>query len=281
MGMHPVLQHLLERRGQAVPRNDGRKIILVLFGGIMVAVRGAAALTAFEELGLTGSFDEIYTMSSGFANASYFLSGQMRNGTAAYYRDLSGLKFINIFRPWRLANLDLLLETARARRPVDVQRLFASPTRLYTMVTKMPDLNKGIFLELHDFKPEEYFDLLRACSSLPVVAKGHVQLKGEDYRDVFYDEALKDFMEKVISVNATDVLIVYNYDWQRSYVHSVVNMDRENVYEFTPAFFSGKPEWLQKLTRLETRSGTLRKQAERFGNEVKRVLGSNEPLQLL
>lgn len=281
MDIHPVLRRILGRQGQQASPQDGRKIILVLFGGIMVAARGAGALTVFEELGLTAAFDEIYTMSSGFANACYFLSGQMKLGTSLYYNEFSGLKLMNVWRPWRLANLEYLLKVVRTLKPLDLDKLFASRTRLYTMVTKRPDLNKGVFLEMHDLGPDHYFELLRACSSLPIVAKDFVHLKGEDYRDVFYDEALKDFIEKIMSVDATDVVIVYNYEWQRSYVRSVIDLDREHVYEFTPTFFAGRKEWVQKLTRFETRGRVLKKQVQLFGNEVKKAFGYDEPVSLL
>lgn len=280
--LHPVLQHLLERRDKLAPVNDGRKITLVLFGGIMVGVRGAGALVALEELGLTGAFDDIYTMSSGFANTSYFLAGQAKICAAAYYQEFSGRKFLNLLRPWRLADLDYLIEVAEKVKPVDLKKLFASHTRFYTMVTKLDDLVKGLFLEVHKFNPADYFKLLRACSSLPFLAEGSVDINGTRYRDVYYNGALKDFMDHVLSSDATDIVVVYNYDWQRFYTHGVIpNLDKTRVYEFCPRFFAGRREWLQKLTRFERRGGVLKRQCQEFGNEVKKELGYDEPITLL
>jgi len=95
--MHPVIQHILQRKGVKVPVNDGRKITLVLFGGLMSSVRGASAMVVFQDLGLSYSFDSIYTVSAGFPNASYMLSGDTRLGTSIYYDDLSGSRFFNFF----------------------------------------------------------------------------------------------------------------------------------------------------------------------------------------
>ena len=282
MEIHPVLGRALARAGKsAALAPDGRKIVLVLFGGIMNAARGGGALAAFEELGLTAAFDEIYTMSSGFANACYFLSGQMKQGVSMYYQELAGTKFLNVLRFWKPADLEYFVRQVETTKPLDLDKLFASRTRLYTMVTKVPDLDQGLFLEIHDFDRASYFELLRACSSLPFVGKGAANLKDGAYRDVFYDEALRDFMRQVLSAGATDIVIVYNYEWQRSYVRSMVDLDLEHVYEFTPHFFAGRHKWLQKLTRFETRGRVLKKQAEEFGNEVKQAFGSSEPLQLL
>ena len=282
MEIHPVLGRALARAGKsAALAPDGRKIVLVLFGGIMNAARGGGALAAFEELGLTAAFDEIYTMSSGFANACYFLSGQMKQGVSMYYQELAGAKFLNVLRFWKPADLEYFVRQVETTKPLDLDKLFASRTRLYTMVTKVPDLDQGLFLEIHDFDRASYFELLRACSSLPFVGKGAANLKDGAYRDVFYDEALRDFMRQVLSAGATDIVIVYNYEWQRSYVRSMLDLDLEHVYEFTPRFFAGRHKWLQKLTRFETRGKVLKKQAEAFGNEVKQAFGSSEPLRLL
>ncbi len=50
--MHSVIRALSNRRGKCVPVNDGRKISLVLCGGLMTGVRSAGAMIALEELGL-------------------------------------------------------------------------------------------------------------------------------------------------------------------------------------------------------------------------------------
>src|SRR3989344_5222152 len=193
MEIHPALRHVLARRQQPdASLRDSKKITLVLFGGIMNAARGGGALAAFEELGLTAAFDEIYTMSSGFANACYFLSGQMKQGVSMYYQELAGTKFLNVLRFWKPADLEYFVRQIKETKPLDLDKLFASRTRLYTMVTKVPDLDQGLFLEIHDFERASYFELLRACSSLPFVGKGAANLKDGAYRDVFYDRPRGD-----------------------------------------------------------------------------------------
>jgi len=94
--MHPVLQHILARRGQSVPVNDGRKITLVLYGGGMSGVAGAGAMIALQDLGFAHAFDAIYTYSAGFPNASYLLGDETRLGTSIYYEDLSRGQFIKL-----------------------------------------------------------------------------------------------------------------------------------------------------------------------------------------
>jgi hypothetical protein len=279
--MHSVIEHLQARANKTLPFHDDRKIALVLFGGLMVSARGAAALLAVEEMGLGNAFDAIYTMSSGFPNASYFLSGQMKMGAAAYYQDFSGFKFLSPMRPRELADLDHLIRVVKTAKPIDLEKLFASRTKLYSRVTKMPDLNNGIFLEVHDVGREHYFELLRACVSLPFIAGGSVPIGSESYRDVFYDQALKDFMAEILLSDATDLLVVYNYDWQRAYTHDAFpDLDPGRTYELCPPFYAGRKEWVQKMTRFEVRSWVLKRHAQQFGNQVKRAFGSNEPVSL-
>src|SRR4051812_20785555 len=86
--MHPVIAHLLERKGKAAPFNDGRSIALVHFGGIMTGVRGAGALVALDELGLTHAFDDIYATSAGFPNACFFLTNNIHMASKIYSENL-------------------------------------------------------------------------------------------------------------------------------------------------------------------------------------------------
>jgi len=141
--MQPVIEHLLARKNKQVPVEDGRKIALVLFGGIMVGVRGMGALVALEELGLAHSFDYIYTMSSGFINASYFLSGQMTLGAAAYYQELSGKKFLNLLRFWNIADINYLMGVIKTKKPLNVDAVLSSKTKLSRVETTPSNLRKA------------------------------------------------------------------------------------------------------------------------------------------
>ena len=133
--MHPVIKNILARKNLSVPVNDNRKITLVLFGGIMISVRGAGALMELDQLGLTHCFDEIYSMSSGFINASYFLADQMPIGARAYYEDFSGLKFLNPLRFWKFADIKYLMQSDSKNQAISIRKILQSKTKLYTMVT--------------------------------------------------------------------------------------------------------------------------------------------------
>jgi predicted patatin/cPLA2 family phospholipase len=270
--MHTVIKNILARKNLDVPVNDGRKITLVLFGGIMISVRGAGALTELDRLGLTHAFDEIYSMSSGFINASYFLADQMTIGTRAYYEDLSGLKFINPFRFWKFANIRYLMKVVQEIKPLNIKKILESKSKLYTMVTNNSKKENYEFLEVHKFSIEQYWDLLKACSSLKYLAGGSTQIGIDMYNDVYYDEALCDFLTHILATDATDILIIYNYPWQQTHIHErFPNLDKNRIFEICTSRDSKKPTWLQKLGRFETRPGILKSNAEEMTKVVRKI----------
>jgi predicted patatin/cPLA2 family phospholipase len=253
--MHPVINNIRARRGKKAPFDDGRKITLVLYGGIMLGARGAGALRGLEELDLGNVFDSIYTMSSGFLNGSYFLSGQIAEGAAIYPEEFSGKAFLNRKRFWKVADTDYLVRVLSEKRPLNVNAALANPTKLYAM---MINADKGTqeYLEVHDYPPEEYFNMVRASASLPFVGKGTTKIGGVRYRDIFRDGNLPDMMNQVLRTNATDIFVLYNYPWQKEYVDKKTGLTRQNlrVFEFCPC-----PE---PMSRFETDAELLRRTAE-------------------
>ena len=255
MSEHPVITRLRARRGGAAPFHDGRKIALVLYGGIMLGVRGAGALLAIEEAGLGRTFDEIYTMSSGFLNGSYFVSGQIADAFAMYADEFSGKKFLNPRRFWKPADIAYLLSVAKERRPLDIAAALANPTRLSAMLVNA-DKGGQEYLEVHRVGAADYPNLVRAAASLPFVGWGATRIGGTRYRDIFRDHNLPDLMRHVLATDATDVLALYNYPWQKEYVDAKVGITgaEERLFEYCPC-----PE---PMSRFETDAAKLRATGE-------------------
>lgn len=253
--MHPVLDSIRARRNAGRPFNDNRKIALVLYGGIMLGARGAGVLLALEKSGLAGAFDSIYTMSSGFLNGSYFLSGQIADGLAMYSEEFAGKSFLNPKRFWKVADTDYLLRVVSEKRPLDVAAALANPTKLYAMLINA-DKGSQEYLEVHDYPPKEYFNIARAAASLPFVGRGTTKIDGVPYRDIFRDHNLPDMLRKAMASDATDILVIYNYPWQKKYVDKKTGLDRQDrrVFEFCPC-----PE---PMSRFETDARLLRHTGE-------------------
>ncbi len=268
--MHKVIEHILARRNMSVPINDGRNISLVMYGGSMAGVRGGAAVIALQDLGLAHVFDSIYATSSGFPNASYLLADSGKLGTSIYYENLITRDFINYLRPWNLVNIDHMIDVMRNKKKLDVDKIHASRTKLYAGLYDA-DKQQPEYLEIHDTKSHQYFDLIKAATSIHYLNPGTVTIDKKRYMDLPFhnDKYHAHHVQQAINSGATDILVVYNYHGQIKHGHPLP----DNVYEITPP-----EEW--RLSRFETRPSHLKEAALQMGQLVKATFGVDEGIDL-
>jgi hypothetical protein len=272
--MHPVVEHLLSRRGKSVPIDDGRKIALVHFGGVMTGVRGAGALTALQELKLTHTFDSIYGTSAGFANACYFLSGDMKVGASTYYEDLCSKEFLNLERVWDVVNIDYLLEVLRSKKPIDYSLVAESKTKLHARLWNTLE-NKTSYKLVNGMTPAGIESVVHAAVSLPYLNPGSIEIEGAEYKDAGYrDIEAKAVLNDILDSDATDILVIYNYYESYEFLREAGLVDTERIYQIVPY----KEE---RLSRVSTNPHELKKAAQNMGDMVKSIFGSDEPVQLI
>lgn len=267
--MHPVIQNIRKRRNKKVPVEDGRKIALVLFGGLMTCVRGAGAMIALEDMGLLHAFDEIFSVSAGFANASWPLGGESRLGTSIYYEDLSGQKFINFWKPWRIADINQAIYVAESKKSPDVRKIWQAKTKLYTRLYNA-DEKRTEYLEIHSFDKNKYFDILKASILMQYLTPGAVQIGAHRYMDGgFSNSDLKGHVEYVLSSDATDILVIYNRRGQR-----------KKDFPQSERFFEIMPPADSRLGYLETRTEVLKRACIEMGTLVKKTFGEEGIIDL-
>jgi hypothetical protein len=124
------------------------------------------------------------------------------------------------------------------------------------------------YLEIHDFNSEGYFDLVRAAASLPFVGHGEMILHGIPYHDILHNSNLPEIMRHVLATDATDILVLYNYPWQKKFVDRKVNITKEGT-RVMEICLEREP-----MSRFETRSGKLRRagvDAEKIMNRLLEV----------
>jgi predicted patatin/cPLA2 family phospholipase len=268
--MHSTLKNIKARKNKKGPHNDGRKIVLVIYGGTMSSVRTGGALLALEEMGLRNSFDEVYTVSGGFPCASYFLSGQVNMVLAILYKHLSNSKFINFFRLWRIMNIDYAIDIIKSVRPLSVSNLFANPTKLYVGLFD-PEIDHTEYLEIHNFDELDYFELLKASVSVPYLCPGEVRVRGKLYEDMPFKKYYHlHHVENALASGATDVLVIYNYHDQRKFKKKLP----KHVYEI-------RPDRSWELSRFETNETPLKEAARQMGAYVKKLFDEEGEIQLL
>jgi predicted patatin/cPLA2 family phospholipase len=272
--MHPVVEHILARKGKNVPIEDGRKIALVHFGGVMTGVRGAGALTALQELGLTHAFDSIYGTSAGFANACYFLTGDMRVGASTYYEDLTSKEFLNLERVWDVVNIDYLLEVLRTKKPIDYSLLSESKTKLYARLWNTLE-NKTGYKLVNGMTPAGIESVVHAAVSLPYLNPGSIEIEGAEYKDAGYrDIEAESVLNDMLDSDATDILVLYNYYESYEFLRDAGLVDTKRIYQIVPY----KEE---NLSRISTDHKALKSAAQHMGDMVKSIFGSDEPIRLI
>jgi len=271
---HPVIQHLLSRKNKKVPVKDRRTISLIHFGGLMTGVRGAGAMIAFEELGLSYAFDNIYTISAGFANASYLLSHQTKLGTSIYYDDMKGDKFIKFYKLWKIADIDYVMDVVRFKKILNAFKIIAHKTKLFARVDNGEN-NTTQYLEVHKFTPQEYLSLFKAAISVPFLYPGYTEIGKYKFKDPdFRDKTLVKHVKHVLASKATDVVILYNQYSQYKYVNEKLkNLHEKRVLQIYP-----DEQW--ELSIFETRPAVLKYAAKLMGDKVKKLFGNKNYINL-
>jgi predicted patatin/cPLA2 family phospholipase len=201
-----AIANIRERSGKDLRgAGDGRKLALVVEGGAMRGVFSCGAGAALEALGLTRAFDEVYACSSGAINAAYFLAGQAAYSVSIYYDEVNNRQFINPLRINNVLNMGFLFnEVIRKRKPLDVEGVLASPSRLRISIT---DARSGAGF-LVDAQDDRYalLDSLRASATHPLLSERSIRLGDRDCFDGGFANSLP--VKDAIEGGCTDLLLL-------------------------------------------------------------------------
>ncbi len=146
----------------------------------MRGVATGAMVTALTELGFKDAFTDVYGASSGLAAALYFVSGQAELGTSIYYENLTDEKFLS-YKRWPFMNISFLVdEVMREVKPLDLDAVRASKTRVYTILYTHNCGFTMVWVNNPKYSDDEILNILKASMSLPLFAtyKG-VEVFGE------------------------------------------------------------------------------------------------------
>jgi predicted patatin/cPLA2 family phospholipase len=184
---------------------DGRKLALVVEGGAMRGAFSCGSGVALQALGLTNAFEEIYACSSGALNAAYFVADQAAYSVSIYYDHVNNRQFINPLCFKNILDMDFLFgQVLTRRRPLDVERALASPSRLLISIT---DAKTGTGF-LADSKDRRYalLDMLRASATHPLLSERSFQLGDRDCFDGGFANPLP--IKDALAASCTDILLL-------------------------------------------------------------------------
>jgi predicted patatin/cPLA2 family phospholipase len=167
-GMRPAsVFDVLQSRLRSGSHDDGNRLGLVVEGGAMRGVYSAGSLLGLHAMGASSAFDDVYATSAGAVNAAYFLSGKGELGADAYYRVLADGRFLDWKRPWKLVDIDFLVDEVFTRlRPMQVDAVLASRSRFWIAVDDFATSRTLLLSAQTAGYP--LFALLKAAVALPI-----------------------------------------------------------------------------------------------------------------
>jgi predicted patatin/cPLA2 family phospholipase len=177
----------------------------VLPGGGMRAVYSAGAVSTLLRYNLGHSFDHIVGVSAGALNGAYFLSDDTETLTRTYPDDLTNKNFVNLLRREKIVNIDYLVDVVmRHKRPLDIQKLLKSNSKLHVVLTDAKTGRKAILSDHAKFA--EIYEELRATAALPLLYDKTV-LVGDKY---YLDGGVADNLpiDIAVSLGCTDIVVV-------------------------------------------------------------------------
>lgn len=183
---------------------DRPRPALIVQGGGMRAIYSMAALAVLEDLGLRNAFSMVLGSSAGVLNSAYFLAGQARKSVSIYTDGLSNRAFISPWRPWKVIDVDRMVDvTLRRHHPIDEQALMTAAP-LYAVLAEAETGAAEIVCQRdHGF---DIYEVFRATVAIPLLYNRKVALGERRY----VDGGLADLLPLTIArgLGATEVVVL-------------------------------------------------------------------------
>jgi predicted patatin/cPLA2 family phospholipase len=166
---------VVRERARSGSRADGHRLAVVVEGGSMRGVYTAGSLLALHIMGLWKLFDNAYGTSAGAANTAQFLSGMGDVKADTYYRVLADGRFYDPRRVSKIVDIDFFVDEVLTKlRPVEVDRLMASPTPLWVSVADFVTARTMLFhAQAGDFP---LLRILKAATAMPIFYNRLIEL---------------------------------------------------------------------------------------------------------
>lgn len=183
--------------------DSARRTAIVVEGGAMRGIFSAGVLDVFNEHNL--SFDLALGCSAGASNLASFLAKQVRRNYDCYTKFMVRPEFINFSRFLRggsLLDLDWLWDILAKERPLDLEALKRSPTKLLCSLTST-QTGEPLYLSPFDDEP---FEVLKGSCAIPLLYRTPIQLGEHTVVDGGVAAPLP--IDVAIKQGATHILVV-------------------------------------------------------------------------
>lgn len=209
--LHPVLGLMIDRMARRQTQTtppDSHRLALAIEGGAMRGIVSMGMLAFLEQIGASGTFDDVFGASAGAINGAFFIARQAGMATTVYYNEMLNPEFISfrrILTTKPLVSLDYLLdEVVETDKPLDWEGVVASSTALHPIAT-----SASTFAPVVLSAPRSKVELreaLRASARIPGVAGEPVSIGDDSYFDASLLESLG--FRSALAAGATHVLVL-------------------------------------------------------------------------
>ena len=150
-------------------------------GGGMRCCWNAGVLDSLSKDPNVPDFDIVIAASGSSGPATYYVSRQLEFLDQTFGAALSSRRLLNIWRFWRIFDVDYLVDKILKKRfPVDSKTLYSSKQRLYIPVIHS---DTGRIKYFCNKNGDDMMQAIKATHSAPVFTKGSVEIDGHPYQD--------------------------------------------------------------------------------------------------
>lgn len=177
-------------------------------GGGMACSYGAGTLLALRQKYDFKNPDIIIAGSGGAGTAAYFVSGQYDSIKNIWSNLLSTKKFINLFRFWRVIDIDYLIDEVFKKQDIlDKEKVFNSSINFLVPLT---NAETGRVKYFSNRSKINIFEVMRATKALPILFNKSIRIQGKHYCDSYMATSLRHNALKAIELGADKLIIVDN-----------------------------------------------------------------------
>jgi len=183
-----------------------QKVALILSGGGMAASYNVGAVLALVEKYNFINPDIVIAGSGSAGTASYYVAGQYASIYNIWSNLLSTKKFINIFRFWKILNIDYLIDKVfKKEDPLDSKKIYKSNINYLIAVTNN---NSGRVEYFSNKDRTNIFDVMRATKAVPILYGKKVKIKNKYYTDGVNSTSAEFNLLKACELGANKIIVV-------------------------------------------------------------------------
>lgn len=184
------------------------KLALIASGGGMTCSYSVGVLLALVDKYKLTSPDIVIGGSGGTGTLSYYIAQQYNSIKNIWSNLLSTKKFINLFRFWKIIDIDYLIdEVFRKQDPLNQDKIHASNIKYLIAAT---NYDTGIVEYFSNKNHDDIFEAMRASKSMPLASNKIVKVKNKKYCDTYSSSLVEINILKALELGANKLIVIDN-----------------------------------------------------------------------